>query len=138
MPALLNFKQVDFVTYQVNWKYIFFIILDFEKLEVMTLVIIAFLTFIFNISVLCNMSFNILLRSTHTRCLHYMPAAPNLDSRYSKYAKVAHMHYFCTIALRTPYAGVSVGVGCINARLGWFIYFPGKYFVGDIWKLLKF
>ena len=27
---------------------------------------------------------------------------------YSKYAKVVRMYYFCTIALRTPYAPVSI------------------------------
>ena len=40
----------------------------------------------------------------HTLCVHYAHAAANLNSGYSKYAKVACMHYFCTIALRTPQA----------------------------------
>ena len=35
----------------------------------------------------------------HTLRVHYAHAAANLNSGYSKYAKVAHVHYFCTIAL---------------------------------------
>ena len=37
----------------------------------------------------------------HTLRVHYAHAAANLNSGYSKYAKVARVHYFCTIALRT-------------------------------------
>ena len=37
----------------------------------------------------------------HTLCVHSAHAAANLNSGYSKYAKVARVHYFCTIALRT-------------------------------------
>ena len=46
----------------------------------------------------------------HTLRVHYAQAAANLESGYSKYPKVACVHYgiFCTIALRTPYARVSV------------------------------
>ena len=33
----------------------------------------------------------------HTLRVHYAHAAANLDSGYSKYAKVARLHYFCTI-----------------------------------------
>ena len=40
----------------------------------------------------------------HTLRVHYAHAAANLNSGYSKYAKVAHVHYFCTIALRTSRA----------------------------------
>ena len=40
----------------------------------------------------------------HTLRLHYAHAAANLNSGYSKYAKVARVHYFCTIALRTSRA----------------------------------
>ena len=40
----------------------------------------------------------------HTLHVHYRHAAANLNSGYSKYAKVAHMHYFYTIALRTSRA----------------------------------
>ena len=40
----------------------------------------------------------------HTLRVHYAHAAANLNSGYSKYAKVARMHYFCTIALRTSRA----------------------------------
>ena len=36
----------------------------------------------------------------HTLRVHYAHAAANLNSGYSKYAKVARVHYFCTIALR--------------------------------------
>ena len=40
---------------------------------------------------------------------HYAHAAANLNSRYSKYAKVASVHYVGTIiALQTRYARVSV------------------------------
>ena len=34
--------------------------------------------------------------------IHSAYVAANLNSGYSKYAKVARVHYFCTIALRTP------------------------------------
>ena len=40
----------------------------------------------------------------HTLCVHYAHAAANLNSGYSKCAKVARVHYFCTIALRTSRA----------------------------------
>ena len=40
----------------------------------------------------------------HTLQVHYAHAAANLNSGYSKYAKVARVHYFCTIALRTSRA----------------------------------
>ena len=40
----------------------------------------------------------------HTLRVHYAHAAANLTSGYSKYAKVARVHYFCTIALRTSLA----------------------------------
>ena len=40
----------------------------------------------------------------HTLRVHYAHAAANLNSGYSKYAKVARVHYFCTIALRTSRA----------------------------------
>ena len=40
----------------------------------------------------------------HTLRVHHVHAATNLNSGYSKYAKVARMHYFCTIALRTSRA----------------------------------
>ena len=36
----------------------------------------------------------------HTLRIQYAHAAANLNSGYSKYAKVARVHYFCTIALR--------------------------------------
>ena len=40
----------------------------------------------------------------HTLRVHYVHAAANLNSGYSKYAKVARVHNFCTIALRTSLA----------------------------------
>ena len=40
----------------------------------------------------------------HTLRVQYGHAAANLNSGYSKYAKVARVHYFCTIALRTSRA----------------------------------
>ena len=43
----------------------------------------------------------------HTLRVHYAHAAANLKSGYSKYAKVARVHYFCTIALRTSRAVVT-------------------------------
>ena len=45
-----------------------------------------------------------LLCTLHTLRVHYAHAAANLNSGYSKYAKVACVHYFCTIALRTSCA----------------------------------
>ena len=44
------------------------------------------------------------LKQIHTLRVHYAHAAANLNSGYSKYAKVARVHYFCTIALRTSRA----------------------------------
>ena len=40
----------------------------------------------------------------HTLRVHYAHAAANLNSGYSKYAIVARVHYFCTIALWTSRA----------------------------------
>ena len=39
------------------------------------------------------------LMQIHTLRVHYARAAANLNSEYSKYAKEARVHYFCTIAL---------------------------------------
>ena len=47
------------------------------------------------------------LKVFHTLRVHYAHAAANLNSGYSKYAKVARVHYFCTIALRTSRAVVT-------------------------------
>ena len=44
------------------------------------------------------------LLGIHTLHVHYAHTAANLNSGYSKYGKVARMHYFCTIALRTSRA----------------------------------
>ena len=41
---------------------------------------------------------------SYTLRVHYAHAAANLNSGYSKYAKVARVHYFCTIALQTSRA----------------------------------
>ena len=46
---------------------------------------------------------NKLLKDIHTLRVHYTHAAANLNSGYSKYAKAARVHYFCTIALRTSH-----------------------------------
>ena len=43
----------------------------------------------------------------HTLRVHYAHVAANLNSGYSKYTKVACVHYFCTIALRTSRAVVT-------------------------------
>ena len=48
------------------------------------------------------------LITIHTFCIHYVHASANLNWQYSKYAKVAHMHYFCTIVLQIPYVPVIV------------------------------
>ena len=40
----------------------------------------------------------------HTLRVYYAHAAANLNLGYLKYAKVACVHYFCTIALRTSRA----------------------------------
>ena len=44
----------------------------------------------------------------HTLRVQYVHDAATLNFGLSKYAKVARMHYFCTIALQTPNASVSV------------------------------
>ena len=49
------------------------------------------------------------LEHIHTLRVHYAHTVANLNSGYSKYAKVLRMYYFFTVALRTPYALVSVG-----------------------------
>ena len=46
--------------------------------------------------------------------IHYAHAAANLNSGYTKYAKVARVHYFCTIALATLYARVSGAYGAFT------------------------
>ena len=45
-----------------------------------------------------------LLNTIHTLRIHYAHATANLTSGYSKYAKVACVHYVCTISLRTSHA----------------------------------
>ena len=57
----------------------------------------------------------------HTLRVHYAHAAANLNWRYSKYVKVAHVHYFCTIALL-----VISNTLCVTVALGWFICFTGN------------
>ena len=47
---------------------------------------------------------NMLLNNRHTLCVHYEHAAADLHLGKSKYAKVAGMHYFFTIAIRTSRA----------------------------------
>ena len=44
------------------------------------------------------------IKTIHKLRVHYAHAAANLNSGYSRYAKVARVHYFCTIALRTSCA----------------------------------
>ena len=61
----------------------------------------------------------------HTLRVHYAHAAANLNSGYSKYAKVARVHYFCTIALWTScavptWAWASRGVDLRERRVDWF------------------
>ena len=46
-------------------------------------------------------TFRPVLHYIHTLRVHYAHVAANLNSGYSKYAKVVRVHYFCTIALRT-------------------------------------
>ena len=65
------------------------------------------------------------LYGIHTLRVHYAHAAANLNLGYSKYAKVARVHYFCTIALRTSRAVLTLRehrVGLIYASVG-LIYF---------------
>ena len=50
----------------------------------------------------------------HTLCVQYAHDAANLNLGLSKYAKVARVHYFCTIALRTPNASVGVAYGAFT------------------------
>ena len=50
------------------------------------------------------MTYQTKLLKIHTLRVHYAHATANLNSGYSKYAKVARVHYFCTIALRTSRA----------------------------------
>ena len=77
--------------------------------------------------------FNKFSYTLHTLC------AANLNSGYSKYAKAARVHDFCTVALQTPYARMSAGVGCIHThRIKTFTFRSGWFdFVGNIWKLFK-
>ena len=49
----------------------------------------------------CFFDFNFFIIIIHTLRVHYAHAAANLNSGYSKYVKIVHVHYFCTIALRT-------------------------------------
>ena len=51
--------------------------------------------------------------------VHYAHAAANLNSRYSEYAKVARMHYFCTIALRIDPRSTDASIWA-SAAQGWF------------------
>ena len=52
--------------------------------------------------------------SIHTFRIHYAHAEANLNSGYSKYAKVARKHYFSIIVLRTPLRAHERSVGCVN------------------------
>ena len=56
--------------------------------------------FVVNLSIISFIHWCILIY-IHTLRVHYAHTAANLNSGYSKYAKVARVHYFCTIALRT-------------------------------------
>ena len=46
-----------------------------------------------------------ILRNIHKLRIHY------LNTGYSKYVKVVRVHYFGTIALRTPFTRVSIACG---------------------------
>ena len=61
----------------------------------------------------------------HTLRVYNAHAAANLNSGYSKYAKVARVHYFCTIALGTPSRARECRVVCIHARVG-LIHFANR------------
>ena len=50
----------------------------------------------------------------HKLHVPYAYVAANLNSGYSKYTKVARMHYFCTISLQPPYGHMSVGYGAFT------------------------
>ena len=77
----------------------------------------------------------------HTLRVHYAHAAANLNSGYSKYAKVARVHYFCTIALRTSRAVLTQRerrVGLIYASVGLIYFLNGQlYYVSHIWMTFK-
>ena len=67
---------------------------------------------------LCPQDFTppVSLTNFHALCVHYANDPANLNSGYSKYAKAARVHYYCTVALQTPYARMSAGVGCIHGH----------------------
>ena len=56
----------------------------------------------------------IFLHIIHTFFVHYSQDAANLISGYSKYAKVARLHDFSTISLRTLYARLRVAYGAFT------------------------
>ena len=61
--------------------------------------------------------------NTYTLHVHYAHAAADLNRWYSKYAKVACLHYFCTTALRTyTFCGVA---GHVSAAWRWFVLLYG-------------
>ena len=65
------------------------------------------------------------LLEIHILRVHYAHVAANLNSGYSKYAKVARVFYFCTIALRTyravlTRAWASRRVDLRERRIDWF------------------
>ena len=79
------------------------------------------------------------------RTVHYAHDAANLNWGYSKYAKVACVHYFSTIALRTPHAvltlaralrGVDSCARRVDSIVTWVILFCRVIF-NDISSLVK-
>ena len=68
------------------------------------------------------------IKKIHTLHVHYAHAAANLNSGYSKYVKVARVHYFCTIALRTSRAVLTERerrVGLIYVSIGLIHFLKG-------------
>ena len=50
--------------------------------------------------------------------VYYAHAAANLNSEYSKYAKVECVHYLCTIALQTALDVCEGSIGYIHMHVG--------------------
>ena len=84
--------------------FVLFFVLFFCSVLFSLLCYVLFFVFSFNICFSLTGNFSLcesIFKLIHTLRIHYAHAAANLNSGYSKYAKVARVHYFCTIALRT-------------------------------------
>ena len=105
----LTFKKI---THTSNSKKLNIIVI--RHLDVIVMDVVFTFHLQYNLVNFYSISFDKGIKIIHTLRVQYAHDAANLNSELSKYAKVARVHHFCTITLRTLYARVSVAYGAFT------------------------